>query len=150
MYKQNGISLILLIIIAVAIGAVICVGFQYAKEYMEKQQTEDIKVTMLTIQGVSTNIKNKHTVDEENNALVGTKLDLENNETEYKITEELKQSLLSNEEAELYILSQEELTNNGVKNVNITDTEFYIVDYNSEEVFYSLGVNGKYKLSELE
>ncbi len=150
MHKQNGISLILLIIIAVAIGAVVCTGFQYAKEYMEKQKEEDIKATMLTVQGVITNVKNKHIVDKENNALVGVKLDLENNETEYKITEELKQVLLELEEPELYILNHEELENHGVKNVNITDTEFYVVDYNSEEVLYSLGINGKYKLSELE
>lgn len=149
MHNQKGISLILLIIIVVVMGVVIFTGFQHVKEYIEKQKVEDIKATMLTIQGVITNIKNKHIVDEENNALVGIKIDLENNETEYKITEELKQHLLNLVEPELYILNQEELTNNGVKNVNINDTEFYVVDYNSEEIFYSLGVDGKYKLSEL-
>lgn len=149
MHNQKGISLILLIIIVVVIGVVTFTGFKYAKEYIEKQKVEDIKATMLTIQGVIINIKNKHIVDEENNALVGLKIDLANNETEYKITEELKQHLLNLTEPELYILNQEELTNNGVKNVNVNDTEFYIVDYNSEEIFYSLGMDGKYRLSEL-
>ena len=104
---------------------------------------------MLAIQSVITNIKNKNTVDKENNSLVGTKLDLENNETEYQITEKLKNELSTEGSTELYILNKEELNNLGVKNVEINNTEFYIVDYNSEEIYYSLGINGKYKLSDM-
>ena len=47
------------------------------------------------------------------------------------------------------ILSKEDLLNNGVKDVEINEDEFYVVDYNTEEVFYSLGIEGKYKLSEM-
>ena len=65
-------------------------------------------------------------------------------------TEELKNALLSIENSNLYILSQEELNNEGIKDVSINNNEFYVVDYNSGEVFYSLGINGKYKLSEIQ
>jgi len=149
MKKSNGITLIALVIIIVIIGVVIVIGLKYAKEYTENQKIEDVKSTMLSIQGVITHINNKHTVDEANNALEGIKLELDNNTTGYNITDELKNSLLSIEGANLYILTKEELNNHGIKDVNINNTEFYVVDYSSGEIFYSLGLNGKYKLSEM-
>ena len=149
MKKENGITLVALIILIIAVGIVIYTGLQYARKYIDNQEIEDIKANMLTIQGVITNINNKHTVDEENNILEGTKLELENNTTGYKITEEFKNVLSNIENAELYILNQEELKNHGINDVNINNKEFYVVDYNSGEVFYSLRINGKYKLSEM-
>ena len=74
---------------------------------------------------------------------------MENKQTEYNINEELKKSLLTIENPELYILNEDELNELGVKDIVINDTEFYVVEYNTKEVFYSLGVNGKYKLSEM-
>ncbi len=149
MKKADGITIIALTIIVIVMTIVIVASLKYVKQYMEQQRIEDIKSSMLAIQSVSTNIKNKNTVDKENNSLVGTKLDLENNETEYQITEKLKNELSTEESTELYILNKEELNNLGVKNVEINNTEFYIVDYNSEEIYYSLGINGKYKLSDM-
>lgn len=149
MKKADGITIIALTIIVIVMTIVIVASLKYVKQYMEQQRIEDIKSSMLAIQSVSTNIKNKNTVDKENNSLVGTKLDLENNETEYQITEKLKNELSTEGSTELYILNKEELNNLGVKNVEINNTEFYIVDYNSEEIYYSLGINGKYKLSDM-
>ena len=149
MKKADGITIIALTIIVIVMTIVIVASLKYVKQYMEQQRIEDIKSSMLAIQSVITNIKNKNTVDKENNSLVGTKLYLENNETEYQITEKLKNELSTEESTELYILNKEELNNLGVKNVEINNTEFYIVDYNSEEIYYSLGINGKYKLSDM-
>ena len=149
MKKADGITIIALTIIVIVMTIVIVASLKYVKQYMEQQRIEDIKSSMLAIQSVITNIKNKNTVDKENNSLVGTKLDLENNDTEYQITEKLKNELSTEESTELYILNKEELNNLGVKNVEINNTEFYIVDYNSEEIYYSLGINGKYKLSDM-
>lgn len=148
MKSQRGIALVALILVIVVIGIVVFIGFKYANNYIENEEKEDIKTTMLTIQGKITNIQNKHIVDE-SNSLKGTKIDLENNQTEYNINEELKKSLLTIENPELYILNEDELNELGVKDIVINDTEFYVVEYNSKEVFYSLGVNGKYKLSEM-
>lgn len=149
MKKENGISLIEIILVVILILIVILWGLKYIKDYFNNQQDEDIKATMLAIQTVITNIKNKHTIDEESNILIGTKLDIENNQTEYKISDELKSILVNIEDSNLYILSNEELLNHGVKNVNETNKEFYVVDYNSEDIIYSLGINGKYKLSDM-
>lgn len=148
MKSQRGIALVALILVIIVIGIVVFIGFKYANNYIENEEKEDIKTTMLTIQWKITNIQNKHIVDE-SNSLKGTKIDLENNQTEYNINEELKKSLLTIENPELYILNEDELNELGVKDIVINDTEFYVVEYNTKEVFYSLGVNGKYKLSEM-
>ena len=132
---------------------------------------------MLAIQTVTTNIKNKHLVDKENNSLVGEKLDLKNvsnidkkedinenkigqgqseeieeiesNDKKYILSEELKTKLSNIENSELYILSQEDLESHGIKNTKVDNTSFFIVDYNTEEIYYSLGIEGTYSLSEL-
>lgn len=149
MKNEKGIALIGLVIVVLLTAFALFAGTNYLKEYVNNQRNEDIKANMLAIQTVITNVKNKHTVDETNNILVGTKLDLENNETEYTISDEFKDVLLSLENAELYILNTEELNSLGVKNIEVNNTAFYVVDYNSEEILYSLGVNGVYKLSEM-
>lgn len=149
MRSGSGIVLVALLVIVISIGIIGVLRFNYAREYLYKQRCEDIKATMLAIQGTITNVQNKHIVDTENNALVGTKLDIENNESEFKISDGLKESLTTVEEPEFYILSKEDLLNNGIKDVEINEDEFYVVDYNTEEVFYSLGIEGKYKLSEM-
>lgn len=149
MKKENGLTLIALVIIIVAIGIVVYVGIQYAREYMDNQKNEDIKAEMLAIQGAITNIQNMHTVDEEENLLVGTNLILDNNTTEYKISEEFNKALLAQENANLYILNTEDLKNNGLDNISVDKEKFYVVDYNSCEIFYSLGIDGKYKLSDM-
>ena len=149
MKNEKGIALIGLVIVVLLTAFALFAGTNYLKEYVNNQRNEDIKANMLAIQTVITNVKSKHTVDETNNILVGTKLDLENNETEYTISDEFKDVLLSLENAELYILNTEELNSLGVKNIEVNNTAFYVVDYNSEEILYSLGVNGVYKLSEM-
>ncbi len=149
MKNEKGIALIGLVIVVLLTAVVLFIGTNYLKKYVNNQKNEDIKANMLAIQTVITNVKNKHTVDETNNILVGTKVDLENNETEYIISEEFKNVLLSIENSELYILNTEELNNLGVKNIEVDNTAFYVVDYNSEEILYSLGVSGVYKLSEM-
>lgn len=149
MKSEKGIALIGLVILVMLTAVVLFAGTKYIKEYANNQKNEDIKANMLAIQTVITNVKNKHTVDETNNILIGVKLDLENNETEYVIPEDFKNTLLTIENANFYILNSDELNNLGIKNIEINNKAFYVVDYNSEEVLYSLGVNGIYKLSEM-
>lgn len=149
MKSEKGIALIGLVILVIFTAVVLFAGTKYIKEYVNNQKNEDIKANMLAIQTVITNVKNKHTVDETNNILIGVKLDLENNETEYVISEDFKNTLSTIENANFYILNSDELNNLGVKNIEINNKAFYVVDYNSEEVLYSLGVNGIYKLSEM-
>ena len=147
MKSEKGIALILLIFIVVILAIITVIGVQYIMEKAEEEKIDDIRSHMLSIQALTKKVKNKHIINEEENALLGIKLDLENNETGYKVSEELKNELLQIEEAELYILTQEDINNNGLKQITVNNTEFYIVDYNTEEIYYSLGINGKHALS---
>ena len=150
MKKESGLSMIALILIVTVIGIVVFMGVKYIRGYIENEKKEDIKTTMLLIQGKITEIANKHTVDEAENGLVGIKLNLESEDIEYNISDELKEILVNLEDADLYILTKEDLENLSVKDIEVNKDEFYIVDYNSEDVIYSLGINGKYKLTDLE
>ena len=60
MKKQEGLTLIALVIIIVITGVIIFVGLRYANDYVNNQEIEDTKATMLAIQGVVTHINNKH------------------------------------------------------------------------------------------
>ena len=150
MKKENGLSMIALILIVVIISVAITIGVKHIKVYIAKEKDEDIKTNMLLIQGKITEIANKHVIDEAENGLIGIKLNLESEENEYNISDELKEILINLEGADLYILTKEDLENLSIKDIEVNKDEFYIVDYNSEEVYYSLGINGQYKLTALE
>ena len=185
MKKEKGLSMIALIFIVIIVGFILFKGITFIKNYITEEKKDDIKTTMLLIQGKITEIANKHEVDSETNILVGLKLELteeneeevieedseeeeseENSEEEkaeeseeqelkedkieYEISEELRNILLNIENAELYILRQEDLENMAIKNAKSDSKEFYIVDYTSRDVIYSLGIEGKYKLSDIE
>ena len=146
MKSQKGVALIFLVFIVAILITIAIIGIKYVMEKAEEEKVEDIKSHILSIQALVKKVKNKNIIDEASNPLLGVKLDLGNNTTEYKISQELKDKLLQIEGANLYILTQEDINNNGLKQITVNNEEFYIVDYNSEEVYYSLGINGEYTL----
>lgn len=148
--SEKGVSLILLIIVVVILIVLAIFGIKYIKEKVETENIEDIKSYMLSIQALTKNIQNKHVVNEEENSLIGIAVNLENNETEYKISDELKEELTQIENSNLYIITQEDLDNNGLSKIKINNDEFYVVDYNSGEIYYSKGIDGKYSLKEID
>lgn len=149
MKSEKGIAFILLIFIVVILIIAAFLGIKFIKERADKENVDNIKSHMLSIQALAKNVKNKNTVNEEN-ALIGLKLELENNETGYEISDKLKEELEKIESADLYIFTQEEVNNNGLSKIEINNAEFYIVDYNANEVYYSLGINGNYSLTSIE
>jgi len=141
--NQKGITIVALIITIILMIILVSVSVRFGTEAIDKSKQEDIKSNMLLIQGKSKIIKDKHIYDEENSNLVGTPV---SNASGYTISHEL-QSKINSEQA--YILTQEDLNNNGLGNIKTSNTEFYVVDYDTCEVYYSLGINGKYALSEM-
>ena len=178
MKSEKGLTMIALIIIVLIVTILAIIVVKYTKEYIRKEKNEDIKNYMLLIQGKITEIANKHEVSEENNLigipLYSSKEDSDNdednnekveeeneddndetiktiqNDIEYKIPDELKTYFEKLEDANLYILTQEDLNNLSINGVTVNYDEFYIVDYNSGDVFYSKGLDGKYSLLEIE
>ena len=148
--SEKGVSLILLILIVGILIAISFWGIKNIKEKVNKETRDEIEANMLSIQALAKNIRNKHEVNQEENALIGLKLDLENNETGYQISDELKQELKQIENSDIYILTQDDLNNNGLSQIKIDNKEFYVIDYNAGEVYYSLGIDGKYSLTKVE
>lgn len=142
--NQKGITIIALIITIIIMGILVTVSIQFGTDAIDKSKQEDIKSNMLLIQGRAKIIKDKHTYDEENSSLVGTPI---SQISGYTISSEL-QSQINSEKA--YILTQEDLNNNGLGNIKTSNTEFYIVDYDTCEVYYSLGINGRYSLTDIQ
>ena len=149
MKKEKGITMIALIFIMVIVAALVFIGIKHVKTYIEDEKKTDIKTTMLLIQGKITEVGNKHEIDEENNSLIGKKIESFDEETEYNISEELKNELVL-EEHDIYILSKDDLNNIDVQGIEINKDEFYIVDYTTNDVYYSLGINGNYSLLDIE
>ncbi len=150
MKEEKGLSMIALIFIVLIAAVLVFIGVKHIKTYIEDEKKTDIKTTMLLIQGKITEVGNKHEVDEENNSLVGKKIESIENETEYNFSDELKSELTKISEHELYILSQDDLNNLEVHGIEVNKDEFYIVDYTENDVFYSQGINGKYSLLDIE
>lgn len=150
MKSEKGVSLILLILVVLILAVVSVWGIKKIEKKVKEEQREDLATQMLSVQTLAKNIQHKHEMNAEQNALVGIKLDLNNNDTGYKVSEALKEELKKIEGADLYILTQEDMNNNKLSQIKINDTEFYIVDYNSGEVYYSLGTEGNYALKEVE
>lgn len=142
--NQKGITIVALILSIIIMAILVSVSIKVGTNAIDKSREEDIKSHMLLIQGKSKIIKDKHTYDPGNSSLVGTPT---NETSEYIISSEL-QSQINSEKA--YIFTHDDLVNNGLVNIKISNTEFYIVDYETCEVYYSLGINGKYSLTDIQ
>lgn len=149
MKSEKGVSLILLILIVGILVVVAFWGIKNIKEKVNKENRDGIEANMLSVQALAKNIQHKHEVNAEENPLIGLSLNLDNNETVYEVSGELKEELIKIENSRLYILTQDDLNNNGLSQIKIDNKEFYIVDYNSGDVYYSLGIEGKYSLTKV-
>ncbi len=143
MKSEKGASLIILTIIAVALIIAIVWGAIYIKNKADEENVADIHAHVLSIRALTTNVSNKHMVDE-TVPLLGTKLDINNNETGYKVSDEFKNELSKIENSDLYIITQDDVNQNGLSQIRINEEEFYVVDYNSGKVYYSLGLEGSF------
>ncbi len=148
MKNQKGITLVALIITIIVMLILVSVTIHFGTTLFDASRKEDLKTSMLLIQSKTKIIKEKKDFGDIEN-LEG--IALENN-TEYTISDALSTKISAIENSSLYILNSEHLNNMGITE-ETSSKEFYIVDYNSNEIYYSLGYkdgnNTLYSLSEL-
>lgn len=148
MKEQKGITLVALIITIIVMLILAAVTIHFGTNLLDKSKKEDLKTTMLLIQSKTKIIKEKKDFGDIEEL---TGISLANN-TEYTISENFQNKLDTIENADLYILNSENLTSMGITE-NTSNEEFYIVDYNNSEIYYSLGYkegnSTLYSLSEL-
>lgn len=143
MKENKGITIIALIITVIVMLILVSVTTKIGTGQIEKTKLEDLKATMLLIKGRAQIAIDKENFGEDYNKDGMVKLtdevalpeEIANN---YDLTK-LKTTLDKlADKTNLYIWEQTAMDNNNI-DVTITNTEFYVIDYNTREVYYSQG-----------
>ena len=164
MNKEDGITLTQVLILLVIILVICAVTTYIFHQHVKSEGETSIKANMLVIQGkcnvskekadiVSTQelantIGNKVEIAEEESRIYGSKIsDIKDNDEIIK--KFLTLNIINEEEYEsYYALSDSDLEGLKVDFRNEKDA-YYIVNYETGEVIYTGGLDGKYKVSEM-
>ena len=151
--NQSGITLVALIITVVLMLILVAFVYNFSRDAIDKTKLEDIKTNMLLIQSKAKTIYERYSF-KEIEELTGIEYSpTGNQDIGYTVGAKLRVDL-NKSEGPFYIWEQEDLNNNGLGTIKVSNTEFYIIDYTTGEVFYSLGYTQDdttyYRLSELE
>ncbi len=144
MEKQKGASIVIWIIGVILLAIVIVIAIHFMQEEINKNQQEDIKTEMLQVQAKAKIVLEKYNVDN-NNGLKGQKMEDKTLQEKYGIEQ------IEN----YYKWTKEILAELGLQETILQEGEYYLVNYDTEEVIYSQGYkaeNGEiyYKLSEIK
>lgn len=152
MKKDNGLGMVLMIIIICLIIGIIGWGIWLYINMKGNLKENSIKSDMLLIQGAckvcyETNVMNK-TEDK----LIGTKMsEIENNEEITKsIIDDFKAMNIVKEKDydKYYVLTNEDLKNLKLEVTN-HEGSYYIIGYEKDDVIITMGYKGKFRLAEL-
>ena len=130
----------------------------YGTEEIDKAKLEDLKTTMLLIKGRAkiviekTNFEEDY--EEEGTIQLTSSIALpEEAETNYNLLSLMSVLNAIEDKSQLYIWEQKAMDNNGI-DVKITQDDFYVIDYNTKEVYssigYTLGNETYYSLTQLQ
>lgn len=151
MRKEDGLSIIEIILALTIIIGLIIAGYTALKNWGENKKIEDIKGNMLLIQGKCKILEEGKKVNKtEDSTLIGSKIS-DNRENEI-VAEFLNKKILDEEKLEeYYFLTDEDLKSLGLDLKNEANS-YYIVNYEENTVFITSGYNNdeniEYKLSE--
>ncbi len=125
----------------------------YLKQRYAGEQFETIKTDMLLIEGKTKIVAEKVKIKDKNSIYIGTKIGKEVQDDEIKKLQEKGIINLNEKNVKYYILNQSNLEELGLSTIKLEDG-YYIVEYNSNEIIYSKGIENKegnvlYKLSEI-
>lgn len=148
--NNKGITLIALIITIILTLILTGITIEVSTSQIEKAKLEDLVTTMLLIKGRAQIAIDKKEFDE---TFDETGMLTYANATEY--TSNIPSNLASKltDKSNLYIWEQTAMDNNNI-DVEINSEEFFIIDYNTKEIYFSQGFeyNGNmyYSLTELQ
>lgn len=148
MKKEDGLNMLGVVIIICIIIGVVAISIFNIKKGIKVENAKAIKSNMLLIQGATKVAKQNSIAKKTEEPLVGTKLNqIEENEiiTNFKALNIIEES----QHEKYYMLSNEDLVK---LNLSIGNEEgaYYLVNYDENEVIITSGINGKYKLSDME
>lgn len=134
--NQKGITIVSLAITIAVILIISSIGISTGMSLINTARFQELTTNMLLIQAKAKAEAEKHNFDAESIVLTGVKIESDS-------VEQLEDSEL------LYKLSQDDLTNWGLRNVRLKEGEYFVVDYdinNNGEVYF-LPNGFKYKSS---
>lgn len=148
MKKEDGLNMLGVVIIICIIIGVVVISVLNIKKGIKMETAKEIKSNMLLIQGAAKVAKQNSIAKKTEEPLVGTKLNqIEDNEivANFKVLNIIEESGYE----KYYMLSNEDLVK---LNLSIGNEEgaYYLVNYDENEVIITSGINGKYKLSDME
>ncbi len=164
MKREDGITLTQVLILLVIILIICAVSTYIFNQHMKAEGETDIKANMLVIQGKCNVSKEKADIvsTQEQSNTTGNKVEIAEEESriygkkisELKDSDEIVKAFLAlniikeDEYESFYVLSDSDLEGLKIDFVNEKGA-YYIVNYESGEVIYTGGIEGKYKVSEM-
>ena len=164
MKKEDGITLTQVLILLVIILIICAVSTYIFNQHLKAEGETDIKANMLVIQGKCNVSKEKADIvsTQEQSNTTGNKVEIAEEESriygkkisELKDSDEIVKAFLAlniikeDEYESFYVLSDSDLEGLKIDFVNEKGA-YYIVNYESGEVIYTGGIEGKYKISEM-
>lgn len=161
---EKGITLRTVLFMLIAILVIISIFFFFFNNYLDKQDSENIKANMLVIQGKCKVSKEKSDIKtvQDKTSTDGAKVDIPEDETiiygkkvsELKDSDEIIKQFLTlniindNEQEQFYVLADDDLEKMECDFKNEPGA-YYLVNYSNGEVIITSGVDGKYKISEM-
>ena len=154
MKNEKGMSHITLIIVIILIAFLIFASIYFIRILNQKGKIAYFETNMLQIQGKVKILSEEDNMDKDTNKLKGRKIE-ENKDIE-KVRQLINDGIISEEEEKFsryYIIDNFDLEQMKLDNIYL-DNGFYIVNYDTEEVIYSEGIevdgDKYYKLSQLK
>ena len=148
--SSHGITIIALIVTIIIMLILATVSIQFGKGEIQRAKLEDIKTTMLLIKGRAQIVADKEEFGESYDNTGMIKLV---DATGYDLS--LLQPTLNElaDTSNLYIWEQTAMDNNNI-DIEITTEDFFVIDYLTGEVYYSLGYtyegNTYYSLTQMQ
>lgn len=149
-YLKTYIKILFLLVI---IATVIYGGIYFLKDGYANEKFETIKTNMLLIEAKTKIVAEKMKMKEKDTSYVGKKIEKIDTED---IKDLQEKGIIDTEEKEniYYILEKRHLEELGLTTIKLEEG-YYIVEYNTNEIIYSKGVEDKngnklYKLTEIE
>lgn len=150
--KSVVLTYVKIFIVLVIIAAIIYAAVQFFGTKYNEEEFETLKTDMLLIQGKIEVVSQKVDIEEENAEYIGTSIK-ENKEDE-KIQNLINNNIIDidSKKSKYYCINNDNLNELGLENVRVDD--YYIVDYENNEVIYINGIKNEngdtiYKLSDM-
>ena len=150
--KSVVLTYVKIFIVLVIIAAIIYAAVQFFGTKYHEEEFETLKTDMLLIQGKIEVVSQKVDIEEEDAEYIGTSIK-ENKEDE-KIQNLINNNIIDidSKKSKYYCINNDNLNELGLENVRVDD--YYIVDYENNEVIYINGIKNEngdtiYKLSDM-